>query len=58
MIKKYTYLDGFTFEDIFKYVDQVLDLDAYTAKQIASIMEICKDQNEMGFDRAWKELQG
>ena len=42
MIKLCTYLNGFTFEDILKYVESVIDVNRYTAKQIAAIMEICK----------------
>ena len=41
MIKKCTYLDGRTFTDIFIYLENILNLKKYTAKQIAEIMEIC-----------------
>ena len=55
MIKKGTYLDGFTFTSIFEYIEKVIDLDSYTAKQIADIMEICYAQNEIGYDRCAHE---
>ena len=55
MIKKSTYLDGFTFTSIFEYIEKVIDPDSYTAKQIADIMEICYAQNEMGYDRCAHE---
>lgn len=56
MIKKYTYLDGFTFDDIFAYLEKTLNLEKYTAKQIAEIMAICKAQSEYGYNKAYKEF--
>lgn len=55
MIRKNTYLDGFTFDDILKYVASVINTDKYTAKQIAEIMEICKAQSEYGYDKCARE---
>ena len=55
MIRKATYLDGFTFEDILKYVASVIDTNKYTAKQIAEIMEICKAQSEYGYYKCARE---
>ena len=56
MIKLCTYLNGFTFEDILKYVESVIDVNRYTAKQIAAIMEICKPQNDMGYNKCGNEF--
>lgn len=56
MIKKYTYLDGFTFDDIFAYLEKTLNLEKYTAKQIADIMGLCKAQSEYGYNKAYKEI--
>ena len=39
MIRKNTYLDGHTFTAIFDYLESVVNLDTYTAKQIADMME-------------------
>ena len=55
MIRKNTYLDGYTFDDILKYVASVINADKYTAKQIAEIMEICKAQSEYGYDKCARE---
>lgn len=55
MIRKNTYLDGYTFDDILKYVASVINIDKYTAKQIAEIMEICKAQSEYGYDKCARE---
>ena len=58
MVRKNTYLDRFpaTFDAIYKYLQNInFDFDKYTAKQIAEIMEICKAQNELGFDQGYKE---
>ena len=55
MIKRATYLDGYTFSDIYKYVISVIDESKYTAKQIAEIMEICKAQSEYGYDKCAHE---
>lgn len=55
MIRKNTYLDGFTFDDILRYVESVINTDNYTAKQIAEIMEICKAQSEYGYDKCANE---
>lgn len=55
MIRKATYLDGFTFESILKYVEGVINVDNYTAKQIAEIMDICKAQSEYGYDKCARE---
>lgn len=55
MIKKDTYLDGHTFTAIFNYLESVVNLDTYTAKQIADIMEICKAQSEYGYDKCARE---
>lgn len=55
MIQKNTYLDGYTFTAIFNYLESVVNLDTYKAKQIADMMEICYAQNEMGYDRCAHE---
>lgn len=55
MIKRSTYLDGLTFSDIFKYLEKSINLDSYTAKQIAEIMEICYAQNSLGYDKCAHE---
>ena len=55
MIQKNTYLDGYTFTAILDYLESVVNLDTYTAKQIADMMEICYAQNEMGYDRCARE---
>lgn len=55
MIKRSTYLDGLTFFDIFKYLENTINLDTYTAKQIAEIMEICYAQNSLGYDKCAHE---
>lgn len=55
MIRKFTYLDGRTFTDIFSYLENSIDTSIFTAKQIADIMEICYAQNEMGYDRCAHE---
>lgn len=55
MIKRSTYLDGLTFSDIFKYLENTINLNSYTAKQIAEIMEICYAQNSLGYDKCAHE---
>ena len=55
MIRKNTYLDGHTFTAILDYLESVVNLDTYTAKQIADMMEICYAQNDMGYDRCAHE---
>ena len=55
MIQKNTYLDGHTFTAIFDYLESVVNLDTYTAKQIAEMIEICYAQHEMGYDRCAHE---
>lgn len=55
MIRKSTYLDNYTFKSIFLYLESAVNLDTYTAKQIADMMEICYAQNEMGYDRCAHE---
>lgn len=55
MIKKLTYLDGFTFIAILEYVESVIDTSNYTAKQIAEICEICKAQSDYGYDKCAHE---
>lgn len=60
MVRRNTYLDSCpaTFDAIYKYLQTInFDFDKYTAKQIAEIMEICKAQNEMGFDEGYKEAK-
>lgn len=54
-IKKITYLDGYTFESIYKYLMGVIDESKYTAKQIADIMEICYEQSNYGYDKCARE---
>lgn len=56
MIKKYTYLDGFTFENIYSFLENTINMEKYTAKQIAEIMTICKAQSEYGYNKAYKEF--
>ena len=55
MIRKNTYLDGHTFTAILDYLESVVNLDTYKAKQIAEMMEICYAQNAMGYDRCAHE---
>lgn len=55
MIKKCTYFDGRTFTDIFIYLENILNLEKYTAKQIAEIMEICYAQSQYGYDKCAHE---
>ena len=55
MIRKSPYLDNYTFKSIFLYLESAVNLDTYTAKQIADMMEICYAQNEMGYDRCAHE---
>lgn len=55
MIKKCTYLDGFTFSAILNFVETVIDTSKYTAKQIAEICEICKAQSDYGYDKCARE---
>lgn len=55
MIKRSTYLDGLTFSDILKYLENTINLNSYTAKQIAEIMEICYAQNSLGYDKCAHE---
>ena len=55
MIKKSTYLDGYTFESIYEYLMGVIDESKYTAKQIAEIMEICYAQSNYGYDKCARE---
>ena len=45
MIRKYTYLDGQTFTDIFAYLEKSIDLKNKTKKQIAIKMEMRNDQH-------------
>ena len=55
MIQKNTYLDGYTFTAIFDYLDSVINLDTYKAKQIAEMMEICYEQHNRGYDQCAHE---
>ena len=55
MIKKSTFLDGFTFVDIFKYLEGYINFDSYTAKQIAEIMELCYLQHGLGYNKCAHE---
>ena len=55
MIQKNTYLDGHTFTAIFNYLDSVVNLDTYKAKQIAEMMEICYEQHNRGYDQCAHE---
>lgn len=55
MIQKNTYLDGYTFTAILDYLESVVNLDTYKAKQIAEMMEICKAQSEYGYDKCARE---
>ena len=55
MIRKFTYLDGRTFTDIFAYLENSIDMSIFTAKQIAMIMEICYDQHNKGYDKCAHE---
>lgn len=40
----------------FAYLEKTLNLEKYTAKQIAEIMAICKAQSEYGYNKAYKEF--
>ena len=55
MIRKYTYLDGQTFTDVFAYLEKSIDMSIFTAKQIAMMMEICYDQHNKGYDKCAHE---
>ena len=55
MIRKYTYLDGRTFTDVFAYLEKSIDLSIFTAKQIAMMMEICYDQHNKRYDKCAHE---
>ena len=55
MIRKSTYLDNYTFKSIFLYLESVVNLDTYTAKQIADMMEICYEQHNRGYDQCAHE---
>ena len=55
MIKKCTYLDGRTFTEIFGYLENTINMDIFTAKQIADIMEICYAQSQYGYDKCAHE---
>ena len=55
MIRKNTYLDGHTFTAIFNYLESAVNLDTYTAKQIADMMEICYEQHNRGYDQCAHE---
>ena len=56
MIKSSTYLDGYTFDAILEYVEAKFCVERLTATQIAKIMEACKEQNEMGYNRCGNEF--
>lgn len=55
MIRKSTYLDNYTFKSIFLYLESAVNLDTYTAKQIAEMMEICYEQHNRGYDQCAHE---
>ena len=55
MIRKCTYLDGFTFTDIFAYLENSIDMNVFTAKQIAMMMEMCYDQHKKSYDKCAHE---
>ncbi len=56
LIKKHCSIDGYTFVAILDYIDKYMDITKMTAKQIAEIIEVCKAQNEMGFNQCGKEF--
>ena len=55
MIKKCTYLDGRTFTEIFGYLENTINMDTYTAKQIADIMQLCYEQHFDGYYQCAQE---
>ena len=49
MIRENTYLDGYTFNWIYRSLENSLNLDTFTAKQIAAVMEGCYQQYTDGY---------
>ena len=49
MIRENTYLDGYTFNWIYRSLENSLNLDTFTAKQIAAVMEVCYQQYTDGY---------
>ena len=57
IIKKRAGLDERTFTDIFGYLERriYMDMDTYTAKQIADIMQLCYEQHFDGYYQCAQE---
>ena len=53
IIKKMACLDERTFTEIFGFLERriYMDMDTYTAKQIADIMQLCYEQHNRGYDQ-------
>ena len=57
IIKKMACLDERTFTEIFGFLERriYMDMDTYTAKQIADIMQLCYEQHNRGYDQCERE---
>ena len=57
IIKKMAGLDERTFTEIFGFLERriYMDMDTYTAKQIADIMQLCYEQHFDGYYQCAKE---
>ena len=57
IIKKWAGLDERTFTEIFGFLERriYMDMDTYTAKQIADIMQLCYEQHNRGYDQCERE---
>ena len=57
IIKKMACLDERTFTEIFAFLERriYMDMDTYTAKQIADIMQLCYEQHNRGYDQCERE---
>lgn len=49
MIRENTYLDSCTFDQIYKRLENSVNLETFTAKQIAAIIEVCYNQYTDGY---------
>lgn len=49
MIRENTYLDSCTFDQIYKRLENSVNLETFTAKQIAAIIEVCYNQYTGGY---------
>ena len=57
IIKKWAGLDERTFTELFAFLERriYMDMDTYTAKQIADIMQLCYEQHNRGYDQCERE---